>query len=173
MGRRFGRLWNRVCRHGLPRKGAYHPTLLTRLTKCRRFPIVSGIRVEWDSRLPPGNRVKGIWIADQEVDADGTIHSKNGQPLDRNKVYRIVTRDYMASGHDGYEALKDKPYLIDDENGVIMSTIVRRYLLGQPFHLFDPSILTRRRFAVHPHIQSSKGLIQIPRPLVCKHDFEG
>jgi 5'-nucleotidase len=69
------------------------------------------------------------------VAPDGTVHRKNGQPLarDSSKVYRIVTREYMAAGHDGYDALKDKPYLIDDENGVIMSSIVRRYLLGQFF----------------------------------------
>ncbi|CAE6441792.1 unnamed protein product [Rhizoctonia solani] len=107
--------------------------------KVRRFPIVSGIRVEWDSRLAPGNRVKGIWLAEQEVASDGSVHSKNGQPIkrDASHTYRIVTREYMAAGHDGYDALKGKPYLIDDENGVIMSSIVRRYLLGSQYiHTF-------------------------------------
>ncbi|GAB1521931.1 hypothetical protein RhiTH_005030 [Rhizoctonia solani] len=105
----------------------------------RRFPIVSGIRIEWDSRLAPGSRVKGIWLAEQEVASDGSIHSKNGQPVirDANKTYRIVTREYMAAGHDGYDALRGKPFLIDDENGVIMSSIVRRYLLGSQYiHTF-------------------------------------
>ncbi|KAF8717780.1 5'-nucleotidase family, partial [Rhizoctonia solani] len=104
-----------------------------------RFPIVSGIRIEWDSRLAPGSRVKGIWLAEQEVASDGSIHSKNGQPVirDANKTYRIVTREYMAAGHDGYDALRGKPFLIDDENGVIMSSIVRRYLLGSQYiHTF-------------------------------------
>ncbi|KAG9121475.1 hypothetical protein FRC07_002562 [Ceratobasidium sp. 392] len=104
-----------------------------------RFPIVSGFRIEWDSRLPPGNRIKGIWFAEQEVSSDGSVHSKNGRPLERDdsQVYRIVTREYMASGHDGYEALKGKKYLIDDENGIIMSSIVRRYLLGSQYiHTF-------------------------------------
>ncbi|KAG8763597.1 hypothetical protein FRC11_000856 [Ceratobasidium sp. 423] len=104
-----------------------------------RFPIVSGIRVEWDSRLAPGSRIKRIWLAEQEVASDGSIHSKNGQPVQRDasRTYRIVTREYMASGHDGYDALKGKPFLIDDENGVIMSSIVRRYLLGSQYiHTF-------------------------------------
>ncbi|CAE6431814.1 unnamed protein product [Rhizoctonia solani] len=104
-----------------------------------RFPIVSGIRVEWDSRLAPGNRVKSIWLAEQEVGPDGNTRSKNGQPIERDasRTYRIVTREYMAAGHDGYDALKGKPYLIDDENGVIMSSIVRRYLLGSQYiHTF-------------------------------------
>lgn len=108
-----------------------------------RFPIISGFRVEWDSRLPPGKRINGIWLAEQEVSANGSVHSKNGQPLSRdpNHVYRIVTREYMAAGHDGFEALKGKPYLIDDENGVIMSSIVRRYLLGM-----SVSIIYRHHF---------------------------
>ncbi|KAG8686556.1 hypothetical protein FRC09_014053 [Ceratobasidium sp. 395] len=104
-----------------------------------RFPIMSGFRIEWDSRLPPGSRVKGIWLAEQEIALDGSAQSKNGRPLERDttRVYRIVTREYMASGHDGYEALKGKKYLIDDENGIIMSSIVRRYLLGSQYiHTF-------------------------------------
>ncbi|CAE6416264.1 unnamed protein product [Rhizoctonia solani] len=104
-----------------------------------RFPIISGIRVEWDSRLAPGSRVQGVWLAEQEVDSDGSVRSKNGEPIERDTshTYRIVTREYMAAGHDGYDALKGKPFLIDDENGVIMSSIVRRYLLGSQYiHTF-------------------------------------
>jgi 5'-nucleotidase len=72
-------------------------------------------------------------MAEQEVSSTGSVHSKNGKPLERDAstTYRIVTREYMAAGHDGYEALKGKQYLIDDENGVLMSSIVRRYLLGK------------------------------------------
>ncbi|KAJ1307540.1 hypothetical protein OPQ81_001637 [Rhizoctonia solani] len=104
-----------------------------------RFPIVSGIRVEWDSRLAPGNRVKGIWLAQQEIGSDGSVRSEKGQAVERDAshTYRIVTREYMAAGHDGYDVLKGKPFLIDDENGVIMSSIVRRYLLGSQYiHTF-------------------------------------
>lgn len=63
---------------------------------------------------------------------------------DSTKVYRIVTREYMATGHDGYDALRDKPYLIDDENGVMMSSIVRRYLLGSCPKLLDIHHLMKR-----------------------------
>lgn len=47
-------------------------------------------------------------------------------------MYKVVTRQYMADGHDGFEALKDKKFLVDDENGQMMSTLVRRYLMGAP-----------------------------------------
>lgn len=47
--------------------------------------------------------------------------------------YKIVTREYMAQGYDGFAALKGQKYLVDDESGQIMSAIVRKYLLGSRF----------------------------------------
>ncbi|KAK7693184.1 hypothetical protein QCA50_002750 [Cerrena zonata] len=49
------------------------------------------------------------------------------------KKYAIVTREYMAEGHDGFIPLKGSKYLVDDESGQMMSTIVRKYLLGCRF----------------------------------------
>lgn len=119
-----------------------------------RFPIISGFRVEWDSRNPPNRRVLGIWeeVIERESNGDsdsddgysiheghtGPIHKHkpvNGDPVSKEpggKMYTIVTREYMATGHDGFEALKDCKYVggIDDEHGQIMSSIVRKYLLG-------------------------------------------
>lgn len=50
------------------------------------------------------------------------------------KKYAIVTREYMAQGHDGFLPLKGSKYLVDDESGQMMSTIVRKYLLGLYFN---------------------------------------
>lgn len=114
--------------------------------------------MEWDSRRPPNQRIMGIWEerienesgADSDSDDAESIHSAHtsgtstpvqkhkpskGDPVSREpggKVYKVVTRYYMASGHDGYEALKDCKYVggVDDEHGQIMSAIVRKYLLG-------------------------------------------
>lgn len=36
----------------------------------------------------------------------------------------------MAEGYDGFVAFKGKPYLVDEETGVIMSSIIRKFLLG-------------------------------------------
>lgn len=58
------------------------------------------------------------------VDGEFIKREKNG------RTYRIVTREYMATGHDGYTALLGHEYLIDDENGQLMSSLVRKYLLG-------------------------------------------
>ena len=36
----------------------------------------------------------------------------------------------MYQGHDGYETLMGKHCLVDDESGMPMSTVVRKFLLG-------------------------------------------
>lgn len=117
------------------------------LTTYRRFPIVSGFRIEWDSRRPPNQRVIGIWEeehVEEEASDDISIHSGTATPNLKSvkgaevsrqpggKTYSVVTREYMATGHDGYEALKDCKYVggLDDEHGQLMSSIVRKYLLG-------------------------------------------
>ncbi|KAL4065330.1 Metallo-dependent phosphatase-like protein [Scleroderma citrinum] len=107
-----------------------------------RFPVISGFRVSWDSHRPPGQRVLGIWLLQETqvlqndgnhtgtpilVDGEGVKREKSG------RTYTIVTRQYLAEGHDGFTALVGGKYLIDDENGQIMSALVRKYLLGSRF----------------------------------------
>ena len=106
----------------------------------RRFPIISGLRVSWDSRRQPGQRVLGVWLLQEapstssEGSGSGTPALVNGEFIKREKngrKYKIVTREYLASGHDGYTALLGREYLIDDEHGQLMSSLVRTYLLGE------------------------------------------
>jgi 5''-nucleotidase, C-terminal domain. len=101
---------------------------------------VSGFRVSWDSCREPGQRVLGVWLlkeaadSDPETDEDFTPKLINGEPIKRERYgrrYKIVTREYMAEGHDGFLPLKGHKCLIDDESGQMMSTIVRKYLLGK------------------------------------------
>lgn len=99
----------------------------------RRFPVVSGLRISWDSRRQPGERVIGIWLLLEGENNENGVHL-NLEPVLRVKggrKYKIVTREYMADGHDGYEALRGSRQLIDHESGDLMSSIVRRYLLGE------------------------------------------
>jgi len=37
----------------------------------------------------------------------------------------------MAQGYDGFTAMKNRNFIIDDENGQIMSSIIRSFLLGK------------------------------------------
>lgn len=70
--------------------------------------------VREESPLSAGEAVKGEPIPQE---ADG-------------KRYKVVTRDWMYQGHDGYETLMGKHCLVDDESGMPMSTVVRKFLLG-------------------------------------------
>ncbi|PPQ64016.1 hypothetical protein CVT24_009390 [Panaeolus cyanescens] len=95
-----------------------------------RFPAISGFRVSWDSRKEPGNRVLGIWLL------KAGDESCEEEPVERKKdgiTYTVITRDYMAQGHDGFIALKNGKYVIDHDCGELMSAIVRKYLLGSQF----------------------------------------
>ncbi|KAF8969879.1 Metallo-dependent phosphatase [Flammula alnicola] len=94
-----------------------------------RFPAISGFRVSWDSRKEPGNRVLGIWllIRNSHITEEPVKRESGG------RKYTLVTREYMAQGHDGFEALTRGKVLIDDECGSMLSTIIRQYLLGSQF----------------------------------------
>jgi len=102
----------------------------------------------WDSRRPPGQRVISVHLdpemGESTIDtptlsptaAGSTVNVTQGpaEEVKREKggrMYRVVTREYLASGHDGYEMLKGNKYLIEDEGGQMMSTVVRKYLLGE------------------------------------------
>lgn len=99
--------------HGLLKRGERniyrlsHPALLNIIY--RRFPVISGIRVSWDSRKDPGNRVLGVWLTedtDDEPPSSGRHVSANGglvdvEPIKREKggrLYKVVTREYLAAG---------------------------------------------------------------------------
>jgi len=110
--------------------------------------VISGFRVSWDSRRPSGQRVLGVWLQEEQVDDASSVSTdsglstpalKDGGAISRDHtepIFKILTREYMAQGHDGFTPLKGNKYLIDDESGQIMSTIVRKYLLGSSLRRF-------------------------------------
>lgn len=71
-------------------------------------------------------------ITNDKSDA-GTPILVDGAVIKREKsgrTYNIVTREYMTQGYDGFTPLVGRKYLIDEENGQLMSALVRKYLLG-------------------------------------------
>lgn len=75
----------------------------------RRFPVISGFRVEWDSRKPPGRRVLSVRLQEEVPDGESIAGSEpgtpsgaatpaklvDGEPVKREKggkKYKIVTR---------------------------------------------------------------------------------
>lgn len=61
----------------------------------------------------------------------GLVDLEEVKRVKGGRKYSVVTREYMAQGHDGFVALKNQKYLVDDESGQMMSAIVRKYLLGK------------------------------------------
>ena len=115
----------------------------------RRFPVISGLRVVWDSRKQPGQRVLNIALQvhkkiDEHSAGDSTPNLRveyEEVPRTSDRKYAIITREYMAEGHDGFEMLKGQKLLIDDEQGQMMSTIVRKYLLGREAYTIELTVI--------------------------------
>jgi 2',3'-cyclic-nucleotide 2'-phosphodiesterase (5'-nucleotidase family) len=63
------------------------------------FPHIAGMKVQFDSSQPAGERVVDITI--------------NGEALDEDEVYSIATNDFLAAGGDGYTMLGDNATLTE------------------------------------------------------------
>lgn len=61
-------------------------------------------------------------IQDKKI-IDATI---DGAPIDKNKIYTIVTLDYLADGNDGMEALKNA--VSNTETGIILRDVMIDYI---------------------------------------------
>ena len=132
--------------------------------------MISGFRVSWDSQRPPGLRVVGVWLQEEYPDNlsikssggdPSTPVLKDGEAIPRDGIepkYKILTRDYMAQGHDGFTSLKGNKYLIDDESGQITSTVVRKYLLGPFVFLAHKALLFTNRHRLT--IRNEAGTLQ-------------
>ena len=113
----------------------------------------------WDSRRAPGQRVVSVHLDPEISDSTTNIPANTSgvgtptQPMVINvsqdpaeevkrekggRMYRVVMREYLASGHDGYDMLKGNKYLIEEEGGQMMSAIVRKYLLGESMSDLPP-----------------------------------
>ena len=124
--------------------------------------MIAGFRVSWDSRRPSGQRVLGVWLLEDQADdvsvvsndSDLTPTLKDGEAISRDDTkpkFKILTREYMAQGHDGFTPLSGNKYLIDDEAGQITSSVVRKYLLGDSVinFVYKPGVLTNcHRFTI-------------------------
>ena len=89
-----------------------------------RFPQISGIRFEYDTRRPVSQRVVSCTL---------TSKSRN-EPLDPEREYTVATREYLAQGNDGFKSLlMHSGFVVDAENGLLLSCIIRRVFLGAKY----------------------------------------
>lgn len=88
-----------------------------------RFPQVSNITFTFDPSHPPGSRITGTVLIGNE-------------PLVLDKDYKLVTRDYMARGKDGFDSLLVKSEggkceeIVSEENGMLISMMLRQYFMS-------------------------------------------
>lgn len=87
-----------------------------------RFPQVSGIVFTFDPAKPEGSRCSDVFI--------------KGSPVDLEEEYKLVTRDYMVRGKDGFTSLTleeeggPAKSLVGDETGMLISMILRQYFMS-------------------------------------------
>jgi len=62
-----------------------------------RFPQVAGLRFVWDARAAPESRVRSA-----DVMEDGVW-----RPLDPDKLYAVVSNNFVRNGGDGYKMFRD------------------------------------------------------------------
>ena len=64
-----------------------------------QFPQVAGLKFDLDTSKPVGSRVSNVMVADG--DSDGY------DPIEPNKLYGVVSNDFMRNGGDGYVLFRD------------------------------------------------------------------
>ena len=80
-----------------------------------RFPQVSGIKFVFDPSKPGGSRVDHHQVKVGE------------EYLNLEKEYKLVTKAYLATGKDGYDALAEGTVLVDEECAPDLTSAVQNY----------------------------------------------
>ncbi len=75
-----------------------------------RFPQVSGLTFTFDPTRPAGSRIVAVEVG--------------GQPLDKERMYKVATNDYIYGGGDGYSALSRGRPLIDASGAPLLTALV-------------------------------------------------
>ncbi|QYR22442.1 5'-nucleotidase C-terminal domain-containing protein [Paenibacillus sp. sptzw28] len=82
-----------------------------------RFAQISGIKYAFKAALPVQSRIIGVKV--------------NGKPLDPAATYTLATVDFIANGGDGYEMFKGANFLLDSNNGPLLSSLVTETIQKQ------------------------------------------
>ena len=67
-----------------------------------QFPQVGGLAFSFDLSPPAGGRVNSLVIIDSDGNPTDIIAQNGGVVGDRERTFRIVTRDFLADGGDDY-----------------------------------------------------------------------
>ncbi|CAL8106599.1 unnamed protein product [Orchesella dallaii] len=80
-----------------------------------RFPQISGLRFAFDPSKPAGSRIdpKFVKVGDEYI-----------QP---HQFYRLVTKEYISTGHDGYNVLATAEVLADSDQCLELSIAIQNH----------------------------------------------
>ena len=67
-----------------------------------QFPQVGGLAFSYDMSQPAGERVRSLIITDSDGNPMDIVAQNGGVVGDRDRTFRIVTRDFLADGGDDY-----------------------------------------------------------------------
>ncbi|RWS01134.1 trifunctional nucleotide phosphoesterase protein YfkN-like protein [Dinothrombium tinctorium] len=81
-----------------------------------RFPLVSGVQFAFDPKKPAGSRIDPKFI------------KIGGEYLEMNQKYRLVTKEFLRKGKDGYEVFTDCEILLSEEECPNVRTSVQNHL---------------------------------------------
>ena len=117
------------------------------------FPHTAGITFTLNAYEEVGNRISDLKV--------------NGEPIDLNKTYTVVTNDFMAAGGDGYDMFKAYP--IKAEYNTLMDTLLD-YVekLGTVEGTFKPR-MTVVTEAPSEEVPSNSVVISIMKKVVSKN----
>ncbi len=79
-----------------------------------RFAHLSGVTVKARANAVPGERVQSAEIG--------------GAPLDPEKLYKVATNNFVASGKEGYDAFRNGKVLVGETDGPLMANVVMSYI---------------------------------------------
>lgn len=79
-----------------------------------RFLHVSGVTIEADGGKPPGEKIISAKVA--------------GKPVDPDALYKVSTNSFIASGREGFGAMKEAKVLLGASDGELVSNIVTGFV---------------------------------------------
>ena len=94
-----------------------------------RFPQVAGMSYAFDGYQPAGARISDVMVG--------------GAPLDMDKLYGVVSNNYVRNGGDGYKMFRDAQNAYD--YGPDLADVTAEYLAAQgPFKPYTDGRITMK-----------------------------
>lgn len=139
-------------------------------SKDGRFSQVSGIKFRFNGDLPPGQRIVPGSVYIQDLD-DPTVFN----PIELDRVYTLVTKEFLYTGKDGYDSFAKCELLSNPEDMPPLPTLVRNVFsmaalangYRKPHNLATARKL--KTFLLNPQ-QTMIGLNKVPSRVSFKND---